>query len=517
VTTATEPPSPPSVDRERDPVAPALRGETRRRWVIDVVLALPAALILAGWLIVALVHIDDRFEIGHGQGAWMALARHADVSGLYPELFDGTSYGGTRHMPLSILAHAALSRLTGEYITAGKLLGLFATAGMVVVTFALLRRIGCRWSWALALSALAVGGFAGFRAGTTIGGEPLPVVLGVGALMVAIRSRRHPALIGAAVLTALGVSAKLTAVWAPIAILAWLFVTERRRAAYFAAYAVGATVLLLVAFNLMSNGRMADNLIAVWGAGVHSPLDLVKAPARLLDFLVEGEIAVWSLLPVVAYAGATRRWPIRLAALPLAWLAAAGLLVVVLADIGTGPNQILDLAVLTALCVGALVASANLDDARDRVIIMVLAGIVAWSGITSFVVRVRPPLQDALVTAATASDPYPRNFLEAQLSPDVSVLSEDPGLLIEAGRQPVVLDPFMLRRLADTHPDAVGQLIKRVNEQEFDLVVLIVALRDPSDEWWRDYHFGTEVITAVHQGYELDQRVGGYFLYLPRS
>jgi hypothetical protein len=515
LTTAAERSQTPSAFRREKPPSSDAAARTRWGWAVDLALALPAIFILVGWLIVAIAHIDDRYEVGHGQGTWMALARQANVSGLYPELFDGTSYGGTRHMPLPILAHAALARLTGEYLTSGKLLGLLATAGMVIVTFTLLRSIGCRWSWALALSALAVGGFAGLRAGTTIGGEPLPVMLGVGALAVVIRSRRHPALIAAAVLTALGISAKLSALWAPAAIVAWLFFTDRRRAAPFAAYAAGATALLLGAFDVVSDGRMIENLAAVWGAGVHGPAGILKAPARLLDFVVDGEPAVWALIPVLAYAAATKRFPVRASIFPMAWLAAALILVVVLADIGTGPNQLIDLAVLTALCAGAVVAFANLGDARDRLLVSVLAAILVWSGITAFVVHIRPPLQDALSVIVSGSDPYPRNVLKAEVSSAGSVLSEDPGVLVENGHTPVVFDPFMLTRLADTHPAAVEQLVRRIENREFDLVVLVVASRDPHDPWWHDYHFGTEVITAVYDAYRFDRRVGAYSLYRP--
>src|SRR5919109_1478572 len=49
------------------------------------------------------------------QGVWMALAQHLNTQGLYPELYDGHAYGGSRYMPLPIVLHAALARVTGEY------------------------------------------------------------------------------------------------------------------------------------------------------------------------------------------------------------------------------------------------------------------------------------------------------------------------------------------------------------------------------------------------------------------
>ena len=53
------------------------------------------------------------------------------------------------------------------------------------------------------------------------------------------------ALFAAAMLVALGISAKFTALWAPAAIVGWLLLVDRRLAAVFAAYAVVACAALL--------------------------------------------------------------------------------------------------------------------------------------------------------------------------------------------------------------------------------------------------------------------------------
>jgi hypothetical protein len=473
-------------------------------------------LIFAGWVIVAIMHIDDRYEVGHGQGAWMALAHHANVAGLYPELFDGTSYGGTRHMPVTILLHAAVARATGEYVTSGKLVGLLATSGLMIAVFCLLRNLGCRWSWALALTASALGGAAGLRAGVTIGGEPLPVLFGVGALIVVIHSRRNLSLVVAAVLVALGVSAKFSALWAPAAIVTWLLLVEPRRAAVFAICATVASAALLGAFNVVSGGRMVENLFATSGAGIYGAVGLLKAPARLLGYLVDGESGLWAFVPVLGYAAATKRWPVEVAVLPLAWIVAAGLLIIIYSDIGTGPNQLIDLAILTSLCVGALVAFADFNDARDKVLVMVVGAILVWTNITAFSVRIRPPLQEAIGALTDGRDPYPRNVLAEHLFANESVLSEDPGILVQLGRTPVVFDAFMLRRLAQKRPATVRPLVGRLERHEFQLIVLVVKLDSKDDVWWRDYDFGTDVISAMDHAYQFEQRIGPYYLYTPR-
>ena len=61
---------------------------------------------IAGWLFLALVHIGDRYKVGHVQGIWMALAQYANEGTLYPPLSDGVRFGGTRHMPLPIIVNA---------------------------------------------------------------------------------------------------------------------------------------------------------------------------------------------------------------------------------------------------------------------------------------------------------------------------------------------------------------------------------------------------------------------------
>jgi hypothetical protein len=496
--------------------AAGIRG-TRYGWSRDLVLALPAGCIVAGWLLLAALHLSDRYQVGHGQGVWMALARHANTDGLYPPLVGAGAYGGSRYMPLPILLHAGVARITGEYLISGKLVGLATTIGLLVVVFAALRRLGCRWSWAFALSASIVGGFSGLRAGTTIGGEPLPVIFGVAALAVVMGGRSHVRLGAAAGLVALGVAAKLTALWAPAAIAAWLLVEDRRRAVTFVFYTAAATVLLLGAFQLASDGRMLENLSVMWGAGLGGATGVLKAPVRLLGYLAEGELTTWALLPVLFYATASLRWTSVTALLLLSWLAAACLLIVIYADVGTGPNQLIDLSVLTVLATGALVgAAAGRDDVASRLTAGLVAAILIWSLSSTLVVRMRQPIQDAVSAAKDGRKPYPRDLLTAQLSPGQSLLSEDPGVLVELGLTPVVFDPFMFRRLAETRPDAVASLVAMVERKEFDLIVLVVKLERTDDVWWQKYHFGPRLMRAVDRAYQLDRRVGTHHLYRPR-
>ena len=94
-------------------------------------------------------------------------------------------------------------------------------------------------------------------------------------------------------------------------------------------------------------------------------------------------------------------------------------------------------------------------------------------------------------------------------------VTEDPGVAVRLGQRPVVTDPFMLPRLEALEPGALADLVDRIDRQEFDLVVLVVAA-EGNDRWWQDYHFGTSVIEAIRARYRPTDTVEGYYLYVPR-
>ena len=102
-------------------------GPPRIRW-LSAALVLVSAGVLGACVLLAAAHVDDRYKLDHVSGARIALAQYVNEGTLYPELDDGRFYGGTRFMPLPVLLHAAVAKLTGEYLVSGKLLGYAAMA-----------------------------------------------------------------------------------------------------------------------------------------------------------------------------------------------------------------------------------------------------------------------------------------------------------------------------------------------------------------------------------------------------
>src|SRR6266508_4095850 len=182
-----------------------------------------AVLTLLSTLVVVIAHLGDRYQIDHVAGSWIGLARYLNAGTFYPELYDGSSFGGTRFMPLYFALHSVLARATVDYVLAGKAL-----------SFVILRRYGVPRSFALLLASLVLLTGPGFHAATSIRADGLATLLGLAA--VALVAHRGPGyafpasfLAGAATFT------KISALWAPAAIALWLFLYHRRSLAAFAA------------------------------------------------------------------------------------------------------------------------------------------------------------------------------------------------------------------------------------------------------------------------------------------
>lgn len=479
-------------------------------------LAVSVAAVLAAVLL-AVVHAGNRYEVDHVGGARMALAQAANNGVLYPPLAEGGYYAGTRFMPLPIVLHAGASRITGEYLTSGKLVSYATMAALVLVTFVLLRGARCPRPLAAALASLVLLTQTGLGTAMGLRADGLPLLLQLLAVGVVTNSRRPTATAAAGALAALAFTAKLSAVWAPMAIGLWLLVRDRRALVWFtAAYAIVAVALVGV-FHLLSDGRMVANVAGLGGAGLAEGR-LLTAPYRLVLLGVEQATPAWFLVPAIVVAGwyaiRERRDEVWLLALACAAL----VVVVVLADVGTGWNQLVDPAVLVAVAIGSFAGRTLPRLAQGGLAATGLVLAVLWVGATALVVDVLPEVREAVAVVrdgpGVGLDPRP---LDDLATADTRLLSEDPYVPVSLGRRPVVLDPFMLRRLAQDDPEAVAPLVERIRAQEFDLLVL---LRHPEgqdlDEWYADFHFGPEIAAAFDEAYMYRETRGRYRIHEPR-
>jgi hypothetical protein len=321
--------------------------------------------------------------------------------------------------------------------------------------------------------------------------------------------------VGAGVLCALAILCKSAALWAALAVALWLAARDRRRLPHFLVSFATVLVAGLALFELLSDGRLSENILGFSAAGLGDPVSVaLDGSNKFVSYAERYADAVWLLVPL-ALAGlvlaASRR---QLTIYHVSFLLALPLVVVELADVGVSWNHLLDFEVLTVLLVADLVGRAG-ERSRPIVGTVVLAALV-WGIATSFQLQVRKDGADAVRSLLGRGPSYDATPLAGELRASDFFLSEDPYVPVSLGRDPVVLDPYMLRQILRDHPDWQGELLDTINGRRFTKIVLSRRL-DPADRWWRDYHFGSTVATAIARNYRLHRLVGRYWLYVSRA
>jgi hypothetical protein len=485
-------------------------------WILKASLWFASAVVAISFAILGTAHAQDRFEVGWVQGTRMALAKYANEGILFPPLYDGVNFGGTRFMPLPILFHAGTARVTGEYLLSGKIASYLASAVMLGLLFALLRKMGCRSEMAVALTAAVAATWAGFQTLLSIQGDALPVVWQLGAVgLVANRPNRRSA-IWSGGLCVLAVLSKMSAVWAPLAIAVWLFIYHRGELAWF----IGSFLLLLAlslgALQAASGGRMVANLYELSLAGVSGPGTIIRSPLRAVGMASEAGPAYLVLVPFAvlgAVLSMRGRWGLYYIALGFAVLT----LLVILLDEGALLNHFIDVTVLTALAVGPLVVARSGGRAARSMIAAGVGIALVWGMLVFAVVDLRPQVVGAIKTLRNGpsvdTDPLP---LAGRIGPGDRLLAEDPYVALAYDRfPPVILDAWSLLRLERRHPDWIGDLAARIERREFDRIVLSYNLDLDFESWYSKVHLGRTIAAAIRDSYRLAEERQGYFIYAP--
>ncbi len=500
-------------------VAPSIEESNEVDRTSVIVQALPPVLgvmALAAWAFLALVHIADRYEVGWVMGARMGLARSFANGTLYPPLFDGRFFGGTRFMPIPFVLHGWLARATGEFVISGKILAYASFVFLLVVTFSALRRVGCPQGIAFGLTAIVLLTGAGLVQASSFYADALPVALQVTAVNLILHSPRRRTVVAAAALSALALFTKSSAIWAPVAIFLWARKRERRRALEFA-FAYAATALLLLGiFEIVSQGRFLANIVGLTFAGRH---DFVRILWWPFVMIAEDPTALVVLsFGIVGTVVAIRRREATLYHHCFIW--ASVVLLIILTDPGASSNHTIDIIVLGAILTGELWAHASVSVDGARALRVGLAGVLSLSMLFSLVSRFGPRVAFAASTVLRGEAPDDRYSLDplgALVRPGDTILSEDPTIPLLLGQQPLVLDAWMLRAIAERHPDWAGRLVARIDAHEFDDVILLTRLGTQPRGWYTDVDFGSAVITAIQRDYRYETTSSGYSIYVPKS
>jgi hypothetical protein len=492
--------------------------------ILRVACAGVGAWILGGLALIAAVHLDDGYRTTHVSGAWMALAQYARDGTLYPPLYDGERFGGTRFMPLQILLHGGLAEATGEYLVSGKLLVAALALALLGVTFVALRRLGVPMWLGLPLLALVVTTHTGLTATTSIRGDTLPVVLQLGAVLVVVRWQSRRAAAGAGLLCAAALLSKLSALWAPAAIVAWLVLRDRRRLPGFLAAFLPATAGALVLLELLTDGRFSDNVLGLATSALESPGSTVSLLTTKPLTLIDSDAAAVSIVLPLALTDLVLAARARRIGLEhLAFVASLLVTLALMADVGAVSNHLLDLQVLTVLLVGHLfVVHGRLPDAAPVAAVVVPLAVL-WAASSTYLHDMHGDVRFA-AREAHGRESTPSSDPLGRLVPQGSrLLAEDPSIDVRRDRHPTVLDPFMLLRILREHPEWEADLVRRIDEREFDYVVLLtdhVAVDgsiDVAQPRWRREHFGQEVVAAIARNYDFRSFARAYAVYAPQT
>jgi hypothetical protein len=478
------------------------------------VLLLLVALVGGSWLLAVVAHVDDGHAVDHVAGTWIALARYANEGTLYPPLFDGKHFGGTRFGPIPIVIQAIAARITGEYLVSAKILSAALALGLAAMTFGLLRR-KCPLPVALGLSSTLLVTGTGLVAATSIRNDVLPVLLQLGAVGLVGSRRSRTSVVVAGLLCGVAVLCKLSAVWAPVAIVVWLAQRERRRLPQYAAAFIGAVVVGFVVFQFVSHGRLTDNLVelSATSSDRFGSFDDVLERIRLIVREGLGALVLLPLLAMVGTLAAARRRNVGI--YHLAFVAALLVTFAVLLDPGAYVNHLLDMQVLSLLVIGDLWRQVTpVPPSRPSwASFTIVVGLVAATSVT-YVQNVSAGSDlRVLIEGTDAADRVPR--LEETIGNSDRVLSEDPFIPVSRDLHPVILDPFMLISLFDRHPEWERDLIGRITRAEFDKIVLLYVPEE-APEWYRRVHLGSEVVHAIERRYRPAEQVDDYWVYVPR-
>ncbi len=455
---------------------------------VHTLLVAAGLVVLGSYAVLAVAHARDRFQVNFVSGVYAALAAELNEGRFYPDVFDGSHYAGTRYVPGHFVLHAGLARLTDEYLLSGKLITYTASLALLVQLFVILRRLGCRRSVSFALLGLVVTSNPGYLACTTIRGDLLPVVLQLAALLLAADGQTMRRAVFAALCCTLAMLTKFSAVWAPLAITLWYLLRNRRCCFAFVACFVGALAASLGLLHLLTSGRMLANFQAVSSNEVGIK-GILCAPLLFLWRVGRAGVLMTVLLPVVLIECVLAVRQRRLTIFHYAFAACLPVLLVIYSDMGADTNHLLDFVVLAIPLIGAFLAAIYRSSRDAGTIRVASAFAVGWLLYISWANSMIFPVMDVWRGVHREDSAKPLAGLVADTD---SILSEDPLVCLTRGQHPVVLDPFSLARLDRTQPQAVQELIRRIERQEFQHVVTLQRMDEsnPDDRYaWEVRHF----------------------------
>lgn len=318
--------------------------------------------------------------------------------------------------------------------------------------------------------------------GATARVDPIAVALTALAVVTVSKDPRRAAIAG--LLAALALAAKPTAALPLLAVFAYLAWRER-----------AVAIRIAAAFGIASAFVLAVVLLRFDGAGLWRHLVVYNSfPYDARNPLFLGLLAVFLMGAYIASAVYVAEGRMR------PYLAGAMGVVLLGGHAGATVNYLLDLAAASCVALAPLAARPP-----GRTAALLAAQLAA----TLFLVTVGPFAPTDLATHAARVE-------TARTLPSGPVYAEDSGVLIAAGVEPVIDDPYVWAQLVALGVRA-DDVTPRVRAGDFAVVVSDVSLDqlEGAPQFQRE-RWPRELAAAVLQRYRLERQAGTLRIYVPR-
>jgi hypothetical protein len=476
--------------------------------LFSALIAITTVVILAILLVRLVLNFRNQFFLTHVEGVWLACAYDFMHGVFYRPLFSPLGYGGTRYFPLYFVLTGIFSKVFGSLAASGLALSFVSVALLCYGAYILLRRSGVS-------GLLSAGGVAAILAGATtqqalLGakGDTLAAVLNLFGLVVCLKPKlTRVAIYVAALLFTLAFASKLTTVFGVAAVvLGWALALRYKEAAQLAVATGCGYALVLGAMYVGSGGRVFG-IFRACAAGGGSIFYTLQAPLHLLNKVLDVDpLFLLFLIPAAAFALISFEQD-KTDILTIYFALALAVAIVIFGSPGIGVNHLLDLQVAAVL---VLVISIS----RAPELYEPGTGILALTLLIACV----PTAQGLHGDLSRRAFPIDVQKALERIPPDRRpVLAENPAVLVESGKSPYLLDPFMFRILARTHPALATDFWEKMEHQGFSAVILENdASSAEAKKWYTETHFGGEFLNDLNASYSLSYTVGQMYVYTPK-
>jgi hypothetical protein len=308
------------------------------------------------------------------------------------------------------------------------------------------------------------------------------------------------------VLFVLAFAAKLTTVFGFVAvILGWLLSRRYKEAWQLGLATFLGYFLVLFAIYFGSHGRALEIFRACAGGG-GSLLFALQAPYQMLVKALQGDpVMLLFLVPAIALALSSFKNN-KTEILPIYFVLVLLVTVIIFGSPGTNGNHLLDLQVAAVMLIAVSIS-------RSPAIAEVGTGILALSLLVACGSTAQALHLDLTNRRSFRVDA--QQVLERLPADGRPVLAENPLVVLESGKAPYLLDPFMFRVATSKRPAFGKDLWEKINHKAFSAIILQFDPRT-SGRWYSEIHFGGEFLQDLEANYSSNYNLGDMYVYTPK-